>query len=253
MPGVKPQRIKPEIRIGTSGWNYSHWAGPFYSDCPKSKWLECYASSFSTVELNASFYHLPRPKAVENWIAKTPGNFLWSVKASRYITHMKKLRDAREPLERFYSVVDKFGGKLGPILFQLPPGLKYHESIFDEFWTHIRKGHRYTIEPRNASWLEDPVMDKFRSLNIALCISETAGRFPYREAVTADFVYIRLHGSQALYASDYTEDELHAWAKKIRKWKLDTYVYFDNDAWGFAPKNALRLKEILKVRDVAAE
>lgn len=250
MTPAKGATAKIQIRIGTSGWNYNHWAGLFYTDCPKTRWLECYARTFSTVEANSTFYHLPKPKAVDNWRRRTPDNFLWSVKASRYITHMKKLRDPREPLERFYDSILNFGEKLGPILFQLPPNLGYHEDVFDEFWAHVRKGHRYTIEPRHAGWLEDNALEKLRSLNIALCIAQTAGRFPYSEAVTADFVYIRLHGSQALYGSDYTEEELQDWARKIRKWKQDTYVYFDNDANAYAPKNAKRLKEILKIKDV---
>lgn len=250
MGTVKGASLKPQIRIGTSGWNYNHWAGLFYIDCPKAGWLECYTRTFSTVEVNATFYHLPKPGTVENWRIRTPEKFLWSVKASRYITHMKKLRDPEESLQRFYDVVENFGEKLGPILLQLPPSLVYREDVLDEFWAHVRKGHRYTIEPRNASWLEDSALEKLRSLNIALCIAQTAGRFPFREAVTADFVYVRLHGSQALYGSDYTEEELQEWAKKIRKWKRDTYVYFDNDANAYAPKNAKRLKEILKIKDM---
>lgn len=250
MTPAKSATAKIQIRIGTSGWNYNHWAGLFYTDCPKTKWLECYTRTFSTVEANSTFYHLPKPKAVEKWRLRTPDNFLWSVKASRYITHMKKLRDPREPLERFYDSILNFGEKLGPILFQLPPNLGYHKDVFDEFWAHVRKGHRYTIEPRHAGWLEDNALEKLRSLNIALCIAQTAGRFPYSEAVTADFVYIRLHGSQALYGSDYSEEELQEWAGKIRKWKRDTYIYFDNDANAYAPNNAKRLKEILKIKDV---
>ncbi len=238
--------MKPSIRIGTSGWNYPHWKGLFYDEeIPKTKWLEFYTRHFSTVEANTTFYHLPKPATVENWRNRSPEGFLWTVKASRYITHMKKLRDPHDSLERFYDAIERFGEKLGPILFQLPPMLKYDEAVFDAFCRALHPGHRYALEVRHADWIRDEVLQDLRDHGIAFCIADTAGRFPYVEAVTADFVYIRLHGSQALYGSDYTEEELQAWAKKIRKWKRDTYVYFDNDARAFAPKNAARLKEIL--------
>ncbi|MFB3926922.1 MAG: DUF72 domain-containing protein [Syntrophales bacterium] len=240
--------MKPEIRIGTSGWNYGHWRGIFYDeDWPKTKWLEFYARRFSTVEVNATFYHLPKPKTVENWRLRTPERFLWSVKASRYITHIKKLRDAREPLERFFNSAVLFGEKLGPVLFQLPPSLKYNEEVFTEFCRLLPRERRHVLEVRNKSWLADDAFSRMEDFNIALCISDTAGRYPYAEAVTADFTYIRLHGSKVLYASDYTEKELQEWARKIRKWKRDAYIYFDNDYAGYAPKNAMRLKEILGV------
>lgn len=237
-----------DIRIGTSGWSYPHWKGLFYNETrPKSDWLDFYTQRFSTVEVNATFYHMPKPQTVENWRDGTPEGFLWAVKASRYITHVKKLRSPRESLERFYDVVDRFEHKLGPILFQLPPMLKFDAAVFDEFCAALKPGRRHALEVRHPDWIGPDALQSLEARGIAFCIADTAGRFPYAEAVTADFVYIRLHGSQALYGSDYTEEELQAWAQKIRKWKRDTYVYFDNDAHAFAPKNALRLKEILKV------
>ncbi|HPL62708.1 MAG TPA: DUF72 domain-containing protein [Syntrophales bacterium] len=239
--------MKYSIRIGTSGWTYPHWAGVFYDQSqPKSRWLEQYAGHFDTVEVNSSFYRLPRPAAVDRWVERTPEDFLWAVKASRYITHMKKLRDASEPLARFFETASHFREKLGPILFMIPPGLRYHEDTFTAFLEVLPPGHRYAIEARNASWMEKKPLAKMKDFGISFCISDTAGRFPYSEAVTADFTYIRLHGSRVLYASEYTVEELQEWARKIRKWKRDAYVYFDNDARGFAPKNALRLKEIMK-------
>ncbi len=242
--------MKPKIRIGTSGWNYPHWQGPFYPEkFPRTKWLDFYVTQFSTVEANTTFYHLPRPATVENWRDRTPKNFLWTVKASRYITHIKKLRDPHDSLERFYDVVERFEEKLGPILFQIPPMLKYHEAVFDAFCRELHPGHRYALEVRHPDWVRDEVLQSLREHGIAFCIAETAGRFPYAEALTADFVYIRLHGSQTLYGSDYTEEELQGWAAKIRKWKRDAYVYFDNDANAYAAKNAMRLKEILKVKN----
>jgi len=238
--------MKFSVRIGTSGWTYPHWAGVFYDESkPKSRWLEQYAGHFDTVEANSTFYRLPGTTTVDRWAERTPEGFLWAVKASRYITHMKKLRDASEPLARFFDIVSHFRKKLGPILFMIPPVLRYREDIFVDFLKKLPPGHRYAIEPRNASWVEKDPLERMKDFGIAFCISDTAGRFPYVEEVTADFVYVRLHGSRALYASEYTEKELQEWARKIRRWRRDAYVYFDNDAQGFAPKNALRLKEIL--------
>ncbi len=233
--------------MGTSGWNYDHWRGVFYPDtCPKTKWLRHYTQVFTTVEVNATFYRLPGPETFKNWRDTTPEGFLWAVKASRYITHIKRLRDAGEPLERFFHVAALLEEKFGPVLFQLPPGLAFDEGVFEEFCESLEHyRHRSTLEVRHKSWLEDRVLAKLESRHIAFCISDTAGRYPYGEAVTADFVYIRLHGSRKLYASDYTEEELQAWAVKIKQWRRDTFVYFDNDFGGYAPKNAVRLKEIL--------
>jgi uncharacterized protein YecE (DUF72 family) len=238
--------MKPAIHIGTSGWNYAHWKGLFYDGHqPRNKWLEFYAHRFSTVEVNATFYHLPRPETIEHWINNTPDGFIWSVKASRYITHVKKLRDPQSPLERFYGIAEKFGNKLGPILFQLPPSLRYNEAVLSEFCNYLRTGLRYVFEVRHPDWLKEEALVQLKEHGIAFCISDTAGRFPSAEAITADFIYIRLHGSQVLYGSEYTEGELVTWAEKIRNWKRETFVYFDNDAFAYAPKNAQRLKEIL--------
>jgi uncharacterized protein YecE (DUF72 family) len=241
--------MTPKIFTGTSGWNYSHWAGVFYpSDRPKSKWLEFYTKNFSTVEVNATFYRLPKEKTFEGWRDHTPGEFLWSVKASRYITHIKRLNDVREPLDRFFNAVEPLKEKLGPVLFQLPPSLSFDAKIFAHFCRQLKPDHLYTVEVRHPSWIDDDAFRIMRDHNIALCISDTAGRYPYYEAVTADFIYIRLHGSERLYESLYSEAELQAWAEKLKNWKKDTFIYFDNDFNGNAPKNARRLKEILSPR-----
>jgi uncharacterized protein YecE (DUF72 family) len=239
--------MTPRIHIGTSGWNYHHWRGGFYPpDCPKAKWLQHYTKNFTTVEVNATFYGQPKPETFKTWRRATPDGFLWAVKANRYITHIKRLRDVHEPLERFFGAALLLKEKLGPVLFQLPPGLAFHESIFDGFCENLEHyKHPCALEVRHTSWLADRVLARLEKRRIAFCISDTAGRYPYGEAVTADFVYIRLHGSQKLYVSEYTEEELHTWAQKIRKWDKDTYVYFDNDFAGHAPKNAARVKEIL--------
>lgn len=240
--------MKAQVRIGTSGWNYPHWKDVFYpSTLPKSKWLEFYTEHFDTVELNATFYRLPKEKTFKNWHLRTPKNFLWAVKASRYITHIKKIRDPGESLGKFYGGILGLQEKLGPILFQLPPSLSFDEKVFQQFCECLDARHRYTLEVRNPSWINDRAFAMLAEYHIAFCIADTAGRFPYHETITADFVYIRLHGSKALYASEYTEGELKVWANKILKWGKETYVYFDNDYGGYAAGNAKRLKELLRI------
>jgi len=234
------------IRIGTSGWTYPHWQEVFYPpDWSKSRWLEYYAQHFDTVELNATFYRLPKPKTFENWNKRTPDRFLWSVKGSKYITHTKRLKDPVEPLDRLYGAAAGLGEKLGVVLFQLPPSLVFDEKTFKEFCGVLNPNLRHALEVRHASWISDQVFDLLKEYNMAFCIADTAGRYPYHEVVTTDFVYIRLHGSRKLYASDYSEEELQVWAEKIKAWAKDTFVYFDNDFEGHAVRNARRLKEIL--------
>ena len=239
--------MNPRIVIGTSGWNYDHWKGIFYHEgCPKSKWLEFYAKNFTTVEVNATFYRLPKPKTFENWRLRTPENFLWAVKANRYITHIKRLREPIDSLTRFFDAARLLQEKLGPILFQLPPSLAFDANTAERFCKCLSTyNHRCALEVRHPSWIQDRPLAIIKEYNIALCISDTAGHYPYCEAITADFIYIRLHGSQELYASDYSEGELCSWARKIKKWEKETYLYFDNDFEGYAPKNAIKLKEIL--------
>ena len=236
----------PRIYIGTSGWIYSHWSGLFYpKDCAKARWLEFYTGHFGTVELNASFYRLPKPRTFENWGKRTPDDFLWAVKASRYITHVKRLKEVTKPLERLYQSVEALGNKLGPILFQLPPSLPFNEEVFGRFCQHLKKNRIHALEVRHPSWEHQKAIGILRDHNMALCVSDTAGRYPYIEEDTATFAYVRLHGSKQLYASEYSEAELHAYAQKIRDWSKDTYLYFDNDYGGYAIKNAKRLNGIL--------
>ena len=184
----------------------------------KSAWLRFYAQNFATVEVNATFYGLPKPETFKNWRRTTPEGFLWAVKANRYITHVKRLWDTGEALEKFFSAARTLKEKLGPVLFRLPPSLIFREDIFDEFCKNLEiYNHLSALEVRHKSWLNDRVMTKLGKHSIAFCISDTAGRYPYGEFVTADFIYIRLHGARKLYASDYTEEELKAWAGKIRQ------------------------------------
>jgi uncharacterized protein YecE (DUF72 family) len=236
------------IRIGTSGWTYKHWEGLFYPfKWPKSKWLEYYIEHFDTVELNATFYRLPNHTTFENWKSRTPDNFLWSVKSSKFITHIKKLKNPVDSLVRFYGATTGLGEKLGIVLFQLPPNLAFDENVFMDFCMSLASNARHTLEVRHPSWINDQVFSILREFNIALCIADTAGRYPFCEEITADFIYIRLHGSHKLYASRYSEEELQTWAEKVNVWNRNTFIYFDNDFEGNAVHNAKRLKEILGV------
>jgi uncharacterized protein YecE (DUF72 family) len=197
------------------------------------------------VELNATFYRLPNLKTFENWNVRTPDHFLWAVKANKYITHTKRLKEPAEPLERFYTASSGLKEKLGPILFQLPPSLSFDEEVFQDFCQSLSTSKRHALEVRHPSWICEQVFSILEAYKIAFCVADTAGRYPFHEVVTTDFVYIRLHGSQKLYASDYSTKELETWAKKITAWNRDAYVYFDNDFGGHAVKNARQLKEIL--------
>lgn len=233
--------------IGTSGWDYRHWKGVFYPrDCPRTRWLDHYSRFFSTVEVNATFYHRIRESTYRKWRDSTPGGFLWAVKASRYITHIRRLKEVEESLDILFSDISSLGDKLGPILFQVPASLEFREETASAFFALLPGGHRYALEARHPSWTGEQALALLEKHGIAWCIADTADRFPYLEAVTADHVYIRLHGSRQLYASEYTVDELISWADKIRSWGKDAYVYFDNDFGGYAPKNALALREILE-------
>jgi len=233
-------------RIGTSGWIYPHWKEVFYpSQVPQSRWLEFYATHFDTVEVNATFYRLPKARTFENWHERTPENFLWAIKANKYITHTKRLKDSKEPLERLYEGLKGLKKKVGPILFQLPPGLSFEPDLFRQFSKNLNTSYRHVFEIRHPSWVHEHVFEILRENNVAFCLSDTAGRYPYHEVLTADFLYIRLHGSKKLYASKYTEKELQAWAEKIKDWNMETYLYFDNDYQGYAIENARRLREIL--------
>lgn len=233
-------------RIGTSGWNYPHWKGLFYpSQLARARWLEFYAEHFDTVEVNATFYRLPVRQTFEKWRERTPEGFLWSIKASKYITHTKRLKGPREPLKRLYGAVEGLREKAGVILFQLPPSLPFEPERFEAFCDNLNPSFRHVLEIRHPSWIHEGLFRILQDHNMAFCISDTAGRYPYHEAVSADFVYVRLHGSKRLYASKYSRQELEAWARKIKAWDRETFLYFDNDYQGYAVQNAIELKTLL--------
>ena len=237
-----------KLFIGTSGYSYNHWKGVFYpEDIPTSKWLEHYIKSFSTVELNNTFYRLPQPAVFRSWGKRTPKNFTYAVKASRFITHIKRLKDCRQPVKLFLSRAKLLKKKLGPILFQLPPRWKCNIDRLKKFVKLLPKGLTHIFEFRDPSWFNSEVYEILRKNKLSFCIYSMPG-IECPDEVTSKVVYIRMHGGTILYGSNYSDKELKAWAKKIRqflKQGRDVYVYFNNDAYGYAVKNALRFRELL--------
>ncbi len=244
-----------KVLVGTSGWNYEGWKGSFYPEkLPRTKWLEYYTRNFQTIEVNATFYHEMRKSTYKKWREGTPDGFCWAVKANRFITHIKRLRDVAEPLKRFFGSASVLGDKLGPVLFQLPPSLGFDRAVLEEFCASLHdaarssaglpEGVRCAIEPRHESWMQDEALACLRELGFGFCISDTGGRYPYTEAVTSDFAYIRLHGPTTLYASSYSGPELERWAARIAALDKDAYIYFDNSVMAYAPTNALELKRL---------
>ncbi len=238
------------LRIGTSGWSYAHWQGLFYpQNLPKEKWLEYYCQYFDTVELNSSFYHLPQKKTFKNWRQRTPKNFLFSIKASRFISHLLKLNGASESLENLLDNALGLKEKLGPILFQFPPNFELDVERLGKFLKILPADKRFTFEFRHESWFCPKVYKMLAKNNLALTISDTPN-YPLVFETTADFVYIRLHGHEVLYASKYSQAELSEWTQKIKGWLadgLDVYIYFDNDANAHAVENAKELKFLAAV------
>jgi uncharacterized protein YecE (DUF72 family) len=236
-----------DIRIGTSGWHYKHWVGTFYPlKTPASKMLAYYQEHFDTVELNNSFYQLPKKPALECWRDSTPADFLFAAKGSRFLTHMKKLKEAEQGLQRFLETIETLRQKLGPILFQLPPNWELDFDRLKTFLQLLPKHHRYAFEFRNATWHVSSIYALLREHNAAYCAFHLAGEHsPVK--ITADFAYVRLHGPGGKYQGSYSDEELEQWSGRIRKWRRQlkaVYIYFDNDEAGYAANDALRLKSL---------
>ena len=261
--------------VGISGYDYKPWRGTFYpEDLPARRWLEYASRTFPSIELNGTFYSLKSPAVFERWAAETPDDgFVFAVKGGRFITHNLKLRNAEAAMGNFFaSGVLALGGKTGPFLWQLPATYRFDAERLDSFMrtlprdsaggeavarqhdARLRRGalleaaadvpFRHAFEVRHESYFHDEFYAILRENRCAFVVADTAGKFPYAEEVTADFVYVRLHGSRQLYASSYTDEELDAWAKRIRRWARagrDVYVYFDNDMKTHAPFDAKRL------------
>ena len=220
----------------------------FYpSGMTTSEMLEFYARHFNTVEINNSFYRLPAPQTFDNWREQSTASFRFAVKASRFITHMKKLKDPQRSSSKFFAAAEHLDEKLGPILFQLPPRWKVNVERLVSFLNVLPDEHRYVFEFRDQSWLIEEVFDVLRDHNAALCIHDFE-QMEIPHEITADFAYVRFHGpTSAKYAGSYSKNELRAWAERIEKWAArTTYVYFNNDPGGEAVKNALTLKGLMR-------
>jgi len=239
------------IRVGTSGWHYKHWLGNFYpKKLPAARMLAYYFEHFDSVEINNSFYMLPKIETLGCWRDAAPKNFEFAIKASRFLTHNKKLKEPENALNNFLPRAEALGKKLGPILFQLPPKWRLNLERLAEFLEALPKYHRYTFEFREPRWLVDPVYELLRRHNTAFCIYELAG-FNSPIQITADWAYVRLHGPGGKYQGSYNNKVLGAWVERIADWSQSLksiYIYFDNDQAGFAAANALSLKRMLADR-----
>jgi uncharacterized protein YecE (DUF72 family) len=238
-----------KIYIGTSGWNYKHWMGRFYPEgLPASQLLSFYAKHFDTVEINNSFYQLPKLTTFTNWRETVPKDFLFAVKASRFITHMKKLKAPKTSSSKLFTHSERLEDKLGPILFQLPPHWHCNLERLEEFLDVLPPEQQYVFEFRDESWLQPDVYRVLREHNVAFCMHDLGGKETPRE-ITADFTYLRFHGpGKAAYSGSYPTRVLKEWAKRITEWKSELktiYVYFNNDIEGHAITNALSLRELV--------
>lgn len=274
------------VLIGTSGWLYPHWRNLFYpAHLPPRRALSFVASRFSTVEVNGTFYSLVRPATVEAWRASVPASFVFAVKASRFVTHMKKLAGGVAPVANFFAQgILRFGAQLGPILWQLPPQLPFDagraRAFLDLLPRDVRAAERlarrhdvrvrgrsslrapdgrdaplrHAFEVRHESWLRDEALRLLESHDVALVAADTAGVHPSSLRRTASFAYVRLHGSRVLYGSRYTDSELATWALRVRRWSSSgapVFVYFDNDDRAYAPGDAERLRARVERRPPA--
>ncbi|HEX2393814.1 MAG TPA: DUF72 domain-containing protein [Bacteroidales bacterium] len=238
------------LHIGTSGWSYKHWHGLFYpEDLKPAKFLEYYFTKFDCVELNSSFYHLPLKTTVEGWLKRTPDQFIFCPKLSRYITHQLRLLNTREALFRYFDIFDALKKKIGPVLIQLPPGLPFDKSRTEAFFgilTDKFHGYRFAVEIRHKSWINEEFFEMLEKSGLAFVIADSGNRYPYFEKITTDFVYLRFHGNGQLYASDYSNAELDFYSGKINSWlaeNKEVWVFFNNDVHGYALNNAIKLKE----------
>jgi uncharacterized protein YecE (DUF72 family) len=239
------------VRIGCSGWQYRHWRGRFYPlDLPADRWLEHYAAAFDTVELNNSFYRLPEPEAFGAWRRRTPDGFLFAVKASRYLTHLKRLREPREPLDRLWSRAERLGDRLGPMLYQLPPRWHLDVSRLEQFAAALPSRRRQAIEFRDPSWYGREILALLDEHRVALCLHDMPGSATRPEPI-GPFVYVRFHGATGKYRGGYSSQMLSAWATRMVDWAnagCPVYAYFNNDAGAHAVRDALRLREMVARR-----
>lgn len=255
---AKPKE-ENRIFIGTSGWIYRDWKKVFYPEnLFHSKELSFYAKRFNTVEVNYSFYRLPEERTFKSWAAQVPENFVFSVKASRFITHIKRLKGVEGSARTFLNNASALGRKLGPVLFQLPSNFKAKQENIERFEKFleilgkIQKGNsalKFVFELRHESWFNKKTYEMLRGYKIALCIADSPD-YPKTDVITADFIYVRMHGGKVIFGSKYSNEELEGLAQKIKKWqkdKLPVFVYFNNDFRGYAAENAAFLKRELGI------
>lgn len=245
------RRQGSRARVGCSGWEYKHWKGEFYpAELPRHRWFKHYASVFDTVELNNSFYRLPQKQTMRQWRLQAPVRFIYAVKASRYLTHMRKLKDPADPLALLFDRARDLGPHLGPVLYQLPPRWKPDLDRLEAFLRAIPKDVRQTIEFRDAAWYSDRMFQLLEQYGVALCLHDMTGSAPPR-TVIGPFVYVRFHGATAKYSGSYSRAQLDDWANWLDAQLADgrdIYAYFNNDVGGHAPRNAVALRQALEAR-----
>lgn len=237
-----------ELRVGTSGWSYDHWRGVFYpEDLPASRRLAYYAERFSTVEINSTFYGLPKSQTVEHWKQQVPDDFIFAVKGSRYITHIRRIDGIDEEIARFMERVEPLAPKLGPVLWQLPPTLKFDRKLLEGFVSVLATtAQRHALEFRDGSWLADETYQVLREYGIAVVqVSGDLHQTDFR--TTTDLVYVRFHGTTRYHGS-YSGVHLRPWKAFLEEQSADgadCFAYFNNDVEGHAPQDAVRLREML--------
>jgi uncharacterized protein YecE (DUF72 family) len=239
------QHFSPSILIGCSGWHYRHWHGNFYpANLPVTRWFDFYAERFNTVEINNTFYRLPEAETFVSWRTRAPANFKYAIKASRFLTHMKKLKDPDEPLDLFFSRARRLGGSLGPVLYQLPPRWPVNIERLETFLKALPKRRRHAVEFRDPSWYRDDVFSMLEARKVALCLHDMKGSATGRLCV-GPFTYVRFHGPQK-YTGRYPDAVLDEWAEWLAaraQAGMTICAYFNNDNGGHAPRDALRLRE----------
>jgi uncharacterized protein YecE (DUF72 family) len=238
--------------VGCSGWEYKHWRGDFYpASLPRTRWFEHYASLFDTVEINNTFYRLPEEATFAAWAARAPAGFTYAVKASRFLTHMKKLKEPEEPLERLFSRMRPLGRHLGPVLYQLPPAWKLDRSRLEHFLQVLPARVQHVLEFRDPSWYHDDVLEMLARSGVSLCLHDMPGSATGQLRV-GPIVYVRYHGASGHYSGDYARERLEGWAEWLRTARAagaDVYAYFNNDVGGHAPRNATMLRRLMEVSD----
>lgn len=238
-----------KIHIGTSGWYYEYWKGPYYSRkiAPKD-FLKEYGADFPTVEVNNTFYRLPTTKTLRHWKKSVPQSFIFSLKASRYITHVKKLNVSKKSIENFFHHVHLIKMQLGVILFLIPELMPKNEQRLESFIKLLPKEYRYAFEFRDSSWFTPSVYRLLKKYQVAFCIYDLDGKISPKK-ITTDFVYVRLHGPKKAYCGSYSKKALQQWARTFWRWAQsgkEIFCYFNNDASACAPLNALSMKKMIK-------